>query len=68
MSKQLRLGRGFEKHAKTTHREKILDEMDRIVSWSELCGLAGCTEVSWAGDRRPPKDLEVMLRIYVLQQ
>ena len=40
MSKQLRLGRGFEKHAKTRRREKILDELDRIVSWSELCGLA----------------------------
>ena len=61
------LGRGFEKHAKTTRREKILDEMDRIVSWSELCGLAA-PKCPGPVDRRPPKDLEVMLRIYVVQQ
>lgn len=67
MSKQLTLGTGFEKYAKTTRREKFLTEMDRIVPWSELCALVA-TKYPKAGDGRPPKDLEMMLRIYFLQQ
>ena len=53
MSKQMTLGTGFEKYSKTTRREKFLTEMDRIVPW---------------GDGRPPKELEIMLRIYFVQQ
>ena len=67
MSKQLTLGTGFEKYAKTTRREKFLSEMDRIVPWSELCALVA-PKYPKAGDGRPPKDLEMMLRIYFLQQ
>lgn len=39
MSKQLTLGTGFEKYAKTTRRAQFLSEVDRIVSWRELCEL-----------------------------
>ncbi len=67
MSKQLTLGTGFEKFAKTTKREKFLSEMDRIVPWAELCALIA-PKYPRAGDGRPPKDLEMMLRIYFLQQ
>ncbi|MBI2800245.1 MAG: IS5 family transposase [Gammaproteobacteria bacterium] len=67
MSKQLTLGTGFEKYAKTTRREKFLDEMDRIVPWTELCALVA-PKYPKAGDGRPPKELEMMLRIYFLQQ
>ena len=36
MSKQLTLGTGFEKFAKSTRRENFLDAMDRIVPGSGL--------------------------------
>jgi IS5 family transposase len=65
--KQMSLGSGFEKYAKTTRRERFLAEMDRIVPWSELCALIEPVYPK-AGDGRPPKDLEMMLRIYFLQQ
>ena len=67
MSKQLTLCTGFEKYAKTTRREKLLDEMDSIVPWRELCALVA-PKYPKAGDGRPPKDLEMMLRIYFIQQ
>jgi IS5 family transposase len=67
MSKQMTLGRGFEKYSKTTRREKFLTEMDRIVPWCELCALIEPVYPK-AGDGRPPKELEMMLRVYFLQQ
>ncbi len=67
MSKQLTLGTGFEKFAKTTKREKFLSEMDRIVPWSKLCALIA-PKYPKAGDGRPPRELEMMLRVYFLQQ
>ena len=67
MSKQLTLGTGFEKYAKTTRREKFLDEMERIVPWSALCAPVA-PKYPKAGDGRPPKELAMMLRIYFLQQ
>ncbi len=67
MSKQLTLGEGFEKYAKATKRSQFLAEMDRIIPWSELCELiAPVYPVAGAG--RPPRELEMMLRIYFLQQ
>ena len=67
MSKQMTLGTGFEKYSKTTRREKFLTEMDRIVPWGELCALIWPVYPK-AGDGRPPKELEMMLRVYFLQQ
>jgi len=67
MSKQMTLGTGFEKYSKTTRREKFLTEMDRIVPWCELCALIEPVYPK-AGDGRPPKELEMMLRVYFLQQ
>ncbi len=67
MSKQLTLGEGFEKYAETTKRAKFLSDMDRIIPWAELCELiAPAYPVAGAG--RPPRELEMMLRIYFLQQ
>lgn len=65
--KQMSMGTGFEKYSKTTRREQFLGEMDRIIPWSELCALIE-PHYPKAGDGRPPKDLEMMLRIYFLQQ
>ncbi len=67
MSKQMTLGAGFEKYSKTTRREKFLTEMDRIVPWGDLCALIAPVYPK-AGDSRPPKELEMMLRVYFLQQ
>jgi transposase, IS5 family len=67
MSKQLTLGEGFEKYAKTTKRAKFLSDMDRIVPWAELCELIAPV-YPVAGNGRPPRELEMMLRIYFLQQ
>jgi IS5 family transposase len=41
--------------------------MDRIVPWCELCALIEPVYPK-AGDGRPPKELEMMLRVYFLQQ
>jgi IS5 family transposase len=67
MSKQLTLGEGFEKYAKTTRRAQFLSDMDRIVPWAELCELIA-PAYPVAGNGRPPRGLELMLRIYFLQQ
>lgn len=67
MSKQLTLGEGFEKYGKTTKRAKFLREMDRIVPWADLCELIAPV-YPVAGNGRPPRELEMMLRIYFLQQ
>lgn len=66
MSKQLTLGEGFEKYGKTTRRAKFLREMDSIVPWAELCTLIAPV-YPVAGNGRPPRELEMMLRIYFLQ-
>lgn len=67
MSKQLTLGAGFEKYAKTTRRVQYLSEMDRIIPWTDLCDLIAPV-YPIAGKGRPPGDLEMMFRIYFLQQ
>ena len=67
MSKQLTLGAGFEKYAKTTKRAQFLDDMDRIIPWVELGELIA-PAYPVAGNGRPPRELEMMLRIYFLQQ
>jgi IS5 family transposase len=41
--------------------------MDRIIPWAELCELIAPV-YPVAGDGRPPRELEMMLRIYFLQQ
>lgn len=67
MSQQLALGEGFEKYARTTKRAQFLSDVDRIIPWSNLCGLvAPLYPVAGAG--RPPRELEMMLRFYFLQQ
>jgi IS5 family transposase len=58
---------GFERYAKPTRRAAFLAEMDRVVPWTELCALIEPFYPK-AGNGRPPKPLEQMLRIYFLQQ
>ena len=58
---------GFERYAKPTRRAAFLAEMNRVVPWAELCALIEPVYPK-AGNGRPPKPLEQMLRIYFLQQ
>ena len=57
---------GFEKHRKVTRRAQFLTEMNQVVPWSRLLALIE-PYYSKAGNGRPPKGLEIMLRMYFLQ-
>jgi len=57
---------GFEKHGKVTRRAQFLAEMNRVVPWSRLLALIA-PHYPKAGNGRPPKGLEIMLRMYLLQ-
>jgi transposase, IS5 family len=52
---------------KQTKREKFLHEMDQVVPWARLINLIE-PHYPKAGKGRTPMPLEVMLRIYCLQQ
>lgn len=54
---------GFEAHGRATRKAAFLDRMDALVPWSEFCALIE-PHYPKAGDGRPPRDLETMLRMY----
>ena len=56
----------FEKYRKQTRREQFLEEMERIVPWSELEAVIA-PHYPKGENGRPPVGLSVMLRIYFLQ-
>ena len=58
---------GFEKHHKVTKHAKFLAEMEQVVPWKRLMALIE-PHYPKAGNGRPPKGLEGMLRMYLLQQ
>jgi transposase, IS5 family len=58
---------GFERYTKKTKRALFLEEMDQVVPWDKLCALIE-PHYPKAGNGRPPKELEQMLRMYFLQQ
>ena len=57
----------FHRYSKKTRREQFLEEMDAVVPWAELMALA---EPHYAKGEtgRKPVGLEIMLRVYILQQ
>ena len=58
---------GFEKYGRKSKRERFLEEMERIVPWAELKALIEpCYPKGENG--RPPVGLDIMLRVYFLQQ
>jgi transposase, IS5 family len=57
---------GFEKHRKVTRRAQFLTEMNQVVPWVRLLALIE-PHYPKAGNGRPPKGLEIMLRMYFLQ-
>ncbi len=58
---------GFERYTKKTRRAAFLEEMNQVVPWAELCALIE-PYYPKAGNGRRPKELEQMLRIYLVQQ
>jgi transposase, IS5 family len=58
---------GFEKYARKSRRKFFLEEMERVVPWAELRALLE-PHYPRGENERPPVDLEIMLRIYLVQQ
>ena len=56
----------FERYRKKTRREAFLEEMDRVMPWSELESLIE-PHYPKEGNGRPPVGLSILLRIYFLQ-
>jgi IS5 family transposase len=57
----------YESKKKKTRREQFLEEMDKVIPWSELIKIIK-KHYPKAGNGRQPMPLERMLRIYYLQQ
>jgi IS5 family transposase len=58
----------FEQYRKPTRRERFLDEMNRVVPWSDLVAVIGPVYPKAEGPGRPPVGVERMLRLHCLQQ
>jgi len=57
----------FQRYSKKTRREQFLDEMDAVMPWAELIELIE-PHYSKGETGRKPVRLEIMLRVYFLQQ
>jgi transposase, IS5 family len=57
----------FQRYSKKTRREEFLEEMDAVVPWSELMALVE-PHYPKGETGRKPVGLEIMLRVYFLQQ
>jgi len=57
----------WSNQGKVTRRERFLAEMDAVIPWARLLALIEPHDPS-DGLGRPRKDLELMLRVYFLQQ
>jgi IS5 family transposase len=61
----LATAKGFEVHGRSTRRTEFLARMDALVPWSELWALIE-PHYPKAGNGRPPIDIELMLRMYLI--
>ena len=57
----------FQRYSKKTRREQFLEEMDAVMPWAELLALVS-PHYSKGELGRKPVGLEIMLRVYFLQQ
>lgn len=67
MRQQTFADEAFERYRKVTRREQFLEQMDTVVPWRELCEIIEPFYPKPEGAGRPPKELEMMLRIHFLQ-
>jgi transposase, IS5 family len=58
---------GFEKYGRKSKRERFLEAMEQVVPWTELKALVE-PYYPRGENGRPPVGLEIMLRVYFLQQ
>lgn len=65
--KQISLGTGFEMSAKRTRKRVFLEEMERVVPWTELVAQI-VPHMPSGKTGRPPYPAELLLRIHFLQQ
>jgi hypothetical protein len=57
----------FQRYSKKTRREQFLDEMDTVMPWAALVGLIE-PHYPKGETGRKPVGLDIMLRVYFLQQ
>ena len=57
----------FERYRKATRRERFLDEMARVIPWTDLAGVIAPFYPKAEGAGRPPIGIERMLRLHFLQ-
>ena len=57
----------YEQKKKKTRRERFLEEMDQVIPWKELAEVIK-EYYPKAGNGRQPMPMEMMLRIYFMQQ
>lgn len=55
----------FDKYRKRTKQEIFLDKMDKLIPWQALCAVIE-PHYPKAGNGRPPRGLERMLRMYFI--
>ena len=60
-------GLAYEQKKKKSRREQFLEEMDKVIPWESMVKLIK-PQYPKAGNGRKPMELEMMLRIYFLQQ
>lgn len=67
MMKQMTLaaGKGFEVHGRATRKAEFLARMQALVPWTEFCALIE-PHYPKAGNGRPPRELEQVLRMYLI--
>ena len=65
--KQITLARakGFEVHGRATRKSEFLARMEALVPWAQFCALIE-PHYPKAGNARPPRDLEQVLRMYLV--
>ena len=59
---------GFDLHRKATRKERFLNEMNEVVPWENLVSLIAPHYPKPGKVGRQPRSLEMMLRIYFVQQ
>ncbi len=57
--------KGFEVHGRATRKAEFLARMEALVPWAALCALIE-PHYPQAGNGRPPKGVERMLRMYLI--
>ena len=67
MMKQMTLAtaKGFEVHGRATRKAEFLARMQTLVPWAQICALIE-PHYPKAGNGRPPRDLEQLLRMYLI--